>query len=144
LAEDKGEGHRIPLTHRTDTAHLEVTIEEIQVGLEYIAEKHGISPRELWVTAEKLRAEQRDADYRREFAGQAHTRDLVEKNKQWILELEDKPLRDSLVIMESGGVIPVEKLVCSQCKEKLLVGDGGKKFIRGRYLGRNFSVETKA
>ncbi|MGA2237955.1 MAG: hypothetical protein ABSG74_01970 [Candidatus Bathyarchaeia archaeon] len=120
-----------------------MTVEEIQVGLEYIAEKHGISPRELWATAEKLRAEQRDADYRREFATQAHMRELIEKNKQWILELEDRPLKDALVLMESGGVIPVEKFVCSGCKGKLLVGDGGKMFIRGKYLGRNFSVETK-
>jgi hypothetical protein len=141
LSED--EGHRIPLIHRTDVAHLEVTIEEIQVGLEYIAEKHGIPPAELWATAQKLRAEQRDADYRRESALDMQRRDLLVKNREWVVEFGDTPLQKTLVIFESGGIIPSEKLMCGQCKTKLLVGEGGERFIRGRFLNRGTSVNTK-
>ena len=135
LAQD--EAHRIPFVPKTD-----LTIEYLQIVVEYLAKKHGISAAELWAVAEKVNLEK----YQRESAKQMHYKEMIQKNREWILELEDHPLRNALVIMSSGGTtIPIEKFVCSipECREKLLVGNPGAKIIRDRYLDRGLAVETK-
>jgi hypothetical protein len=142
-AATRAHARMVPLISRTDPSHINETVEEIEVGLEIVAQKLGIPVDQLWSLATKRRAEKRDAEYRAQFAADAREKELVAKNKEWTVELGAEPLKGALVLIESGGAVPVEKFVCSVCKTPLLIGERGKKFIQARFLPRRFSHDNK-
>lgn len=129
------EPHRIPLFPRTD-----LTIERLQYGLELVARRVGLSSDELWSTV----ADAELAKYQRQSAEDMLRRELIVKNREWVIEFGDRPLKGLLVMFEAGGVpTPSEKIVCGQCKENLLTGEAGARFITARFLNRQTSISSK-